>query len=155
MEKKRSIGVTVFGILCIIYTLLHFSMPLSLLKEAMSFVMGKMSTSPFNMVVLVAMSIISWGELIGFFVGGIGVLRLASWGRRLVIIAAILGIFAWAYAGILGGKYTVENKTSLFPFQLSDTLIFISGFIGTMICSIFNLLCIFFFTRPKVKEQFK
>ena len=156
MEKKRSIGLTVVGILCIIYSLADVFIPVLSVKE--DYLFEYLIASFPKHLFFIAFCLIAVGKTAGFFIGGIGILRLKSWARKTVIIAAILGILSCILSGNIAGRYLVENKVVLFPelnIQLSDNLLFMLGFIASGFFSLFYLLCIFFFTRPKVKEQLK
>ena len=120
MEKRRSVGVTVFGWLYIVLgvfgvlaffqrnSLIVFSAPLSLLS-------------------------------------GIGLLKLKEWARILTIILTIVGVLFRAIIYL--------RSILLDAMPLNEALIFIIEW--NFLTWIIAIIIIYFFTRPKVKEQFR
>mgnify|MGYP001616530196 CR=1 FL=1 len=68
------------------------------------------------------------------FVGAIAVLRLKEWGRKLIIVVSLVSFIYFSYRLIM--------HTVTFEVTAGMSLIF-------------YVLIIYYFTRPKVKEQFK
>jgi len=126
MAKKRSVGVAVFGILIII-----FSMIILYGSIRMTIFFGK---APITQIIMASLWLIS----------GIGVLRLIPWARITIIIPPIYIILNLAIF--------IFNKGKVYDVISTLGTKFIAL---TLICIIFSCLTIFFFTRPKVKEQFK
>lgn len=142
MEKKRSIGVTIFGILCIIFGISNiFSgiKSITLLKGGY-----------FNIV----MHFVFFGILL---VSGCGLLKLKEWSRKLILFHAVLrSILRLVYSSIsskkalaiIAEKYAATGIEEVPPSQ------------GTMMVTLIlpalliTGITIFFFTRPKVKAQF-
>ncbi|UCC96004.1 MAG: hypothetical protein JSW40_04440 [Candidatus Omnitrophota bacterium] len=131
VEKKRSVGVTV---LAIIYML---NMPITILITAIifSFISKRLSFSVFPYIIkgiIEKGSMFMGVHIIGFIVGiiiGYNILKLRDWARKLVIFLSI-----------------IELVLSLFSFVTLSP---------TKIVPFFGLIYLCFFTRPKVKEQFK
>lgn len=145
-KKKRSVGVTIVGIIAIIYGINHciFSLPLVPMFSS-SIRQGHFYQFP--LIVLYLMPLI-------YIVVGINILRLKNWARILGIYAALLTIILslWQSMGTAGGflRFFVnlgkESHSDIFP---NSELFFTSYF------TIPALLFLLFLIRPKVKEQFK
>ncbi len=127
MEKKRSVGVTVVGVLFIIF-------PVS--NIFLAGILGYYYT-PLQYLFR------------GFFVlypviTGIGILLLKEWARKLAIIFAILttilAIFVCLAKSFINPEIFFKNVYDL---------------IANISMIIIGSLLLYFFTRPKVKEQFK
>jgi hypothetical protein len=117
MEKKRSVGVTIFSILYLVVGVLFvLIMPL------------------FSLLYIIA---------------GIGLLLLKPFARYLAVATSILGIVV----GTIRGAQMLQSIT-----KVSAGSIFINSLpllFTLLLTYLFHLGVIFFFTRPKVKEQFK
>ena len=124
MVEKRSKGITLFGVLGII-----FSISLLLTITPKIFIVFKIQTL---LQVIAAF---------GWLIFSIGILKLKSWARQGMIIVTMYYIFDTFFPP----KVFWEALTKYFPISVIIITISLIFF-----CSI-----IFFFTRPKVKEQFK
>lgn len=129
MEKKRSIGVTLFGILFIIGGL-HGTIRGLNMKDWFTF---------YSLISSIFLLIL-----------GVNILRLKEWARKGIIyylvITTLLGIF------LLPAIFKRQIKLTDIPLAQSD-ISFIAIFSVAM-WTIVAIIEIFFFTRPKVKEQF-
>jgi hypothetical protein len=178
MKKKRSVGVAIFGWAFIIINTVAFvtyghQSPLFRLL----FISAKESS--WTIIALILIFYILYHLI--HIIAGISILRLKAWGRKLVIILAIFGIVKIiAIAPIshkrieesIGPKLTerLEKQYEIFPegsgvkqnFSKEEYIkngkrmypILHAG-INEIIPFIYMLLVIYFFTRPKVKEQFR
>lgn len=153
MEKKRSGGVIVFAI---IFMLIGGLLVLLFFKDLLS------GAYPVKNIGL--MDFISIGGCLTIALTGVGLLFLKPWARHLTLYVIPVFIFFFfcelsrcsAENGCVPHIRVPENMPSptglhaKFLFYISDfsytTLLFGLGLIGVLI---------YFFTRPKVKEQFK
>ncbi len=146
MEKKRSLGIIICGLLAIIigllelYGCLEFYNWSSLDKELLQLDSLKLVT-----FIIIAIS---------FLVSGIFILKLRNWARILFMILMVY----WVIFGLLKLFIPHIIDKILLPstvevvykyFELSDLLIYFIWYGLPAIGSIY------FLTRPKVKEQFK
>jgi hypothetical protein len=126
MEKKRPMGITIIGIVLIVWPslyLLRIFMTLCNLNSPYFISMLPDIQKP----IFVLMKVL-------YIICGIGILRLARLARILVICISLFGIVMWIAAIILQTPLALLNK-----------LMHIVIYMG--LCG--------YFTRPKVKEQFK
>jgi hypothetical protein len=144
-EKKRSVGVTVFGIIGLLLSLFHLifvGLSLRLLIESVQLKFLLIRFLP--------------TAVAGFFLGicAIFVLRLRNWARimYLISIPVIVLIAYWScrFLNIMG--YFVYDWTLAYKlWKFSGSALILLGTIN-----IFHFLAaLVFFTRPKVKEQFR
>jgi len=130
MAKKRSVGVTVFGILLILCPLFYYlqgviiflikSIPLTSLP---SHIIRAYRSNPFVPLLQLA-----------FIICGIGVLQLKEWARNLIVSILAIGLlFSILFFVVLASSPLIKKLSNI----------------------IFDGLFLWFFTRPKVKEQFK
>jgi uncharacterized Tic20 family protein len=163
MEKKRSVGVMVFGILCIFYphlvTHLFTSSPLqessitsvTLIDRSLYYSLNSISKISIYTIVSVVL-----------FVAGLGILKLQTWARKLIVyfscLVVVLHLFIYSYLIIcmIGGWHYYFGSSSLpFPFQIKE---FFLGVFSLSTFLLFNtsffILSLFYFTRPKVKRAF-
>ncbi len=117
MAKKRSIGITIAGILLIIIPLLHYIGNIDL-----DLIVKKITSNPLTLVIQLVM-----------MAGGIGVLQLKEWARKLITYVALC--FSVLGVGLI---------ISFAPLPLINKIVLI-------LYSLFY----YFLTRPQVKEQFK
>jgi len=136
MEKKRSVGVTIFAILEFLPTF------------------GFTSIKYFNFNNPVAQSIpnfpiimYTYLALISIFspICGIGLLLLKEWGRKIEIIKYIFTYLGFWLIITLGAIFTNTSIIRVFKIAWGRFLLL----------TIVLMIPVFFFTRPKVKEQFK
>jgi hypothetical protein len=159
MEKKRSKGVTIFAWLMIILNIfmLWFSLDFRAYFE------GFKSWHKNFIIIIILYSILS--AAIGIIVG-IGLLKLKDIMRRIGIVINSLDLlfgiplFSLSLNDLRQYSYSaVVYELAKKPANLSiDTLANIAFYVMvSMIVMTFGLsiLFIYFFTRPKVKEQFK
>lgn len=179
MEKKRSVGVTIMGVILIICAsfgilgLLNFK---EYVANCLRFETGLMG------YIKIVYGII--GTIVGL-IAAIYILKLRNWARKLTITLGIIAICftAWGIyrdssdqinmknlrafleekmdASIQEGaeKLKLEHQEDYIRKQkmIINTIVkTIPIFYYVVLTAIFlwNLLIIFFFTRPKVKEQF-
>lgn len=159
MGKKRSKGVTIFAWLMIItnaYALLS-----SFKFKANFFDVYRSLPVAFN-VTLIAYSIISAAIAV---IAGTGILKLKEKMRVLgVAINAIdlffgLAVLSVTLNDIREYTYSIAASVSATDPSIPVYALASASFYATVLLMLFaygfNLLLIFFFTRPKVKEQFK
>lgn len=154
MEKKRSVGVTIFGWCEII--------------------IGAIGTLFFATTLLVLLSVLQKGgeEMMGvtaaivmlFFtvpsplllLAGIGILKLKSWGRKINLIGVPVSVLLLITFLLVGEIQRINSyvkyKPGISPFSNSGT-IYLSIVISFLL--FFTSLIVYYFTRSKVKEQFK
>mgnify|MGYP001575158177 CR=1 FL=1 len=159
MEKKRSKGVTIFAWLMII---LNTFMLLSFFDVKTMFECYKSFSKNF-VIAIISYSILS--ALIGILVG-FGLLKLKDTMRRIGIainsMDLLLGIPLFfislndlkQYSYSVAVSETVKKSINLNIDTFANFVFYIGVFIIGIIFGL-GLLFIFFFTRPKVKEQFK
>lgn len=93
------------------------------------------------------LTLIGRGKFIMFgspllIVTGIGLLNLKEWARKLEILITILGyFFRWIVVFVVSKNLLISFKY-MFQFKQIISLLAV-------------IVTIYFFTRPKVKEQFK
>lgn len=146
MEKKRSIGVTVYSITIILFGLctLIFVAFRTILSEAMVFCLASFPEFLHQML-MVSLSLLAFP--IVCIVIGVGLLKLKNWARFLLFISVIILI-------VFGLLDIIEPRFSGFLFRHIDIIdIYDELFILIMILFIPALF--FFYTHPAVKEQFK
>lgn len=126
MQKKRSIGVTILGVVHLTIfscALIRFIQP---------------TADDFIEMLFRALIIIS-----PFIIASIGVLMLKNWARLMYIwlfsIAILIIFFTIGICG-MGGEYNPIGMYICFAIFWGTILFFVST--------------IYFFTRPKVKQQF-
>ena len=159
MEKKRSRGVTIFAWLSIIVNIFTL---LTSLNFNTYFEMYK----SFDKSIVMGIILISLFSIIVGIVAGFGILKLKEMMRKIVVVInsfdVLFGILllllsidsfkqyayslAVAQVGTKGNVLGIDTLTNIGFY----TMIFVSLFYIAI-----SLLFIFFFTRPKVKEQFK
>jgi len=132
MGKKRSTGVTVYGVLAIIFSAV---MLFSMTSEFIKFTSLERIL---NIQLRTALQIIT---ALGWLIFGIGVLNLLPWARIGIIIVAIYYI--------IDTFFPLKNICRvILSFELISLIIITTGLI-------FFGSTIYFFNRPKVKKQFK
>jgi len=159
MEKKRSVGVTIFAWLLIIIN--GFNLPHSFDFHT-SFELHK-SLNKGVIITIISYTLLS--AVIGF-ISGIGILKLKEMMRRLAvainsldIVFGILVLFLSAndirqYAHSVA-LAQATNKPTILSVDTLTNVGFYAAMSWYVFCIGLSLLLIFFFTRPKVKEQFK
>lgn len=158
-DTRRSIGVTIFGWLIIILNIISF---LSSLNYKSFFNLYK--SFPANIIItFIVYSAIS---SIVCIIAGVGILKLKESMRKVAIFITTLDIFVAVTMSLLGAKdfqqYCYAQALLSAPRGASQEAINMLASISFYIITILNwgfivlgILLIFFFTRPKVKEQFK
>lgn len=159
---KRSKGITFWGWTFIILGIFVLLVTFLLFNKTIDY-QGKLPTNKFSYFWDFLVSILS-------IIGGIYLLRLKNWARWLVLIICFAGIIdtIWTSPIILNKsaieqkqeelikKYKPEHQKEVRKQMeyMDKTLPFVNYF--TVVIFIILYLCpIIFFTRPKVKEQFK
>ena len=147
MEKKKSVGVTIFGIIMLIHSLwflggmlcevFYYSIPVGMrfYGEVMEFYRLTFYILWFMFPVTIPIFLI-------YLIASINILRFRNWARVLALhISGLIGIIS----GFL--YFSMCSKTS------SDHVVVLLFFFFLYFfpCVLF----FYYFTRPKVKEQFK
>jgi len=117
MEKKRSVGVMVFGILALLFSFAYLT-EISILSKVLDT----------KIVVLMGF---------GFLISGIFLLKLKNWARILFLFTA--GAQSLVY---IWWNFTVKRD-------------FLEHLVLLFVAILLFLIFYYFFTRPKIKEQFK
>ncbi|MFH1889110.1 MAG: hypothetical protein ABH806_03360 [Candidatus Omnitrophota bacterium] len=159
MEKKRSKGVLIFAWLMIIVNAYAL---LSSLNFQRNFFDIYLSFPKGLNIVLIAYSILA--SVIGV-IAGFGILKLKEIMRRIsVVINGVdilvgLPVLLFSLNDIREYTYSVAASLAatdpMMPVYTLASVSFYTTVLLIMFSYCFNLLLIFFFTRPKVKEQFK
>jgi len=129
MEKKRSIGVTIIGILSILGGVVGIGLNA-----------GKLSEYPHYPIFHIIISGLAFGMFSIFT--GIGLLRLKEWARKAEIILCILGALLYFSLMVVLSHGSIEDA-------------FLAFFQRSWFKTIIAIIIIIYLTRPKVKEQFK
>ena len=132
MEKKRSIGVTILAVLLICY-------PIQIMLMNVLIVLFSSHTFTFRtgiaFIISLTMNHIKTGFVfdLGAMIIGIGLMLLKEWSRKCIIVFSVLNI-------ILPLLYGASGTYPLWGYIVGYGL---------------PILYVWFFTRPKVREQFK
>lgn len=149
MEKKRSIGITIFaivgfifsGILSFVTSLIYIHGSLKVIKQTMfpqtAFDYLTYSKHGVTIVGIFIVSIMMLVAGLGLMISSVYLFKLKDWSRKLFLYLNTILFFLSVALNPRLAKLTRESLTELF------------------ISSIYYLVFIYFFTRPKVKEQFK
>lgn len=129
MQKIRSVGVTVIATITILYATSHIILFLE--KDIINTLFG-----------------------ICLFISAVGILKLKNWGRILIILLAIYDLISEVIPDILQSNKIIGDVINQHP-NIPQQLLFLIGFFLLILLIIFDIFIIVFFTRPKVKEQFK
>lgn len=129
MDKKRSIGVTVFSVLSIIIGL-----------AVLTFNIRVLASRPIGSMVILAC-------LFGLacIISGIFLIRLKAWARNLFLVSMLIWSFLGAYS--LTGRFAAPGRKLFIDF--SDLVIVSIFFILPAVLSFY------FFSCPEVRKQFK
>jgi|GEM_PF-1586637 len=170
--KKRSIGVSIFGWWYLVGGAIGvLSFPILLMMRAVSnalpqkdVIFMKQFTGTFYLLYALAMSITS-------LAAGIGVLKLKSWARKLLMIICIVGMvysFFYSINMLTHSSEFVEMSMSSgnLPSDISPEalaaaksftqgIMIVSMFIGMIFGVGFLIFVIWFFMRKSVREQFE
>lgn len=157
MEKKRSVGVIVFGILLILSSLFNIT--------GLNINGHRFLLQPLSNALIVASFIISAIALVAGIISGIGVFFLKDIFRKIALFVGGYTIFTYFVLGPLTFKnipafidMNVNEMISTAPVLSESTasaIIWSITSIGLVVDFGFALCLVYFFTRPKVKEQFK
>ncbi|MCX5701293.1 MAG: hypothetical protein NTZ63_07120 [Candidatus Omnitrophica bacterium] len=129
MDKKRSVGVAVFGCLLIFFP---FSQEVIV---SVNFLVNSYSLKlfiPHHIKTWISYPLFPVSQIV-YIVTGIGILRVKEWARLLAVILGFGGIF-----------------TNLIFLTQPPISLFVKLYI-----IIIHILLVYFFTRSKVKVQFK
>jgi len=140
MEKKKSIGITLTGVV-------FLALDILITPVCMLMLMGLQAASSKNALMFLLVYIIITGIPIISLFSGIGLLLLKKWSRICAIVTATAMSLVFSGYGISALLDKKANAMNTFLFK----------FIFYSVCSIGALsfaLIIFYLTRPKVKEQF-
>lgn len=159
MEKKASKGVKILAWSMIVLNIIMF---LSVIDYKTFFDCFRSFSRNF-IILMIAYSILA--SVVGI-IAGIGLLKLSEAMRKTSIVInsldfllgvplfyfALRDIRLYSYAVVLsqGLDEVIKSNINLLANSIFYSIIFISYLTFAL-----NLLLIFFFTRPKVKEQFK
>jgi hypothetical protein len=111
MDKKRSIGLTVIGILLIVWPFLY------LLRMVFSS-SGLSRHSFFYYLPDVSNPVLFFQKLL-FIVSGIGILMLKKWARILTLCISLYGIIIWILAIAVKSHLSLTNKAAHIIFYAS------------------------------------
>ena len=134
MEKKRSRGVVFFGVIS------EFYGGLLLLVGYSGDVYRQFNPDKLSLIRTVV--------AVGFIVSGLFLLRLKNWARICFLTLMGLNMIAGLYRIYFGGILTVISS----PGEDSLSAYFSNFAVFSIVPFIITL---YFFTRPKVKEQFQ
>ena len=141
MEKKRSVGVKIFGW---VYIILFASFLWGAVLLPIFIGRGEIPSTELFLSALIGLLSISPLLLIG-----IGLLRFKNIARQIsLVISFIIFIISFGY-NILGIPVLLSGKSV--SFTEGD----IGLLIELLLLSIGSIFAIFYFMRPKIKEQFK
>jgi len=158
MEKKISKGVVSFGILHIVYY--SFFMLQYNLEDA------RYLLQPLPEGIILSDFFITKAILVLGVISGIGILRLKNVFRKTALFVGFYTIISYLsivsfiesnnVLGFLEKKaaYLISTAPHISE-SAASTILWTSVIIGDAIHLIFTFGLIYFFTRPKVKEQFK
>lgn len=132
MREKRSIGVTVLGIVSIILGLLGLRMPVYYILHGFEYSLSNLLWISFPIVLAIAL-----------FVCGVAMFQLKHWAPKLFLSLMAVVLFYISY--ILA---VVSLVHPLGPLLIASVVIWL------LISLLPISLLFFYFTRPKVKEQF-
>ena len=147
MEKKRSAGVTVCGIMMISYSLWLF---IAAGITPVSYFFYRFLPTPFKMALKISAGlplITLWISLI-YLVPSIGILKLKNWARLFTVYFTILLLLPCIYVLAILTIFTIKGGLEG-PAVIGYLPIF---FVLPIMPFIIPLI---YLTRPKVKEQFK
>lgn len=137
MEKKRSVGVTIFAILEFWYLIGFLLLPQSTSKI--------LDIPIINIVSCILRAIFA----ICAPICGIGLWFLKEWGRKLVMIKYTILVF-YSILYLVIGVFYVDSHS-----DISFINILTHGWHIMLFGLLIIAIPIYFFTRPRVKEQFK
>ena len=132
MEKKRSVGITIVGILFILNSLLSVGFIFSL-------------TASMNSV----SAIVSIGWALILFLTGIGILQLRSIARMTAIALIVIQAINATARTIIDLNFMIQELSS--PKAATMAIGSLTLILGIGIC----IVIVYYLTRPKVKAQFK
>lgn len=144
MEKKRSKGVLIFGSGLIAIGAIVLVYFISLAFQPLDMVMKTYSLPRLISVYLILMGYYLIPSLFHFIIG-IGIFRLKAWARIASFPLVALSFFYIAFMLML---YLYKESPSL-PFGRNFYWIVMAIYL------VFIIGAFIFFTRPKVKEQFR
>lgn len=144
MKKKRSVGVTVFGVVGIaigLWIIIGFAM-------LSSFATGIYTTSScVDLLVQFFYAILA----LGFTVCGASILTLRHWARILFLsfmgVYSLLGLVPLYFVTVINAAYGGGI------IHIGPLMFFLGVYL--VVFGLPTVLSFIFFTRPKVKEQFK
>lgn len=151
MERRRFLGVTIFGILftfiggalCVLVVLFLIDTGFSYYREY-----NRNPLEPFfHTVVLFVLPLMT-------FLVGIGVLLLKSWARKIILYVMPPLIFLFLFYVVYSGGRRGYAYVPSFS-EIVFTLRFLRTYILFCVCgAVIVSPAVFFFTRPKVKALF-
>lgn len=140
MDKKRSIGVTIFAIIGLIFSgILSFVTSLFYIYGSFKAINDSFVLVRFGAITsqILLISFIQFFVAIGLIIASLNLFKLKEWSRKLFLC---LNTVLFFLVSALNPRITKFTKDSIIELAIS---------------SIYYLVFIYFFTRPKVKEQFK
>lgn len=132
--KKRTLSVTVVGWVVSIWGILWLAFPFLNIRRWMHYVL---EVYPLSVQLLVLLNFLI---LLGLIIAGVQILKRKEFGRRLIVTLSAVNIFHMIIGEIVYDKMK--------PINMRDFYLVILGLLMS-----FGL--IYFFTRPKIKEQFE
>lgn len=141
MNNKRPFGITVLGWIYIIDACVTLSFA-SLIIPTIDFKKYSSISPEAHFVTLIIEALLG----IVYLIGGIGILRLFHWARKLLIISAVVNILFLLFAPILIDLMVFKG------FSLSNVFFVL---VQQRFFFLFLIAAIYYLTRPQVKEQFR
>lgn len=156
-KKKRSIGVMIFGILMILGALIQLPGNLEMLK---------LLSNPLPEIIVVGRYYLIKLLLILGIAAGVGILCLKNIFRKIALFTSAFVIFDYLIELPFFALRNIPNfieqqvkeiiaKSPMIPASALSSILWTTIVMSWIIDFGFSLCVIYFFTRPKVKEQFK
>lgn len=159
MERKRSRGVTVFAWLLIAVNALTFPSFLNF-SEVFSLY------DTFDKSIVMAIILYSLFSITAGIIAGFGILKLKEMMRKAAVVINLLDVVfgapllfvstnsfrQYAYSTAVAQSGT---RGSILSVDTLADIVFYTALFASLFYIAMSLLVVFFFTRPKVKEQFK
>lgn len=137
----RPVGLTVFGILNIIFS--SFAIIGQIISVFTYSLFGSLMPQYYTLAFLIYSGVVSTLISVSLLIAGIGTLRNRKYSRKLTIWTEIISIVI----GAINLAYLI--------FALGQWNLILSGVIGFIFGLIYPILIFWYFNTPKVKEFYK